>query len=81
METHENTVTTERTSTHLWIIQHCTREGCTTAIRSHDGLPEPQLICKWCKAKEDQGCAFAVYPSHVPHSHHDVTSPETVPKS
>jgi hypothetical protein len=32
---------------HLWIVQYCTRPGCHVAIRSHDGLPEAELICKW----------------------------------
>lgn len=68
METHDLTVTTEgMPSAHLWIIQHCTRSGCATAIRSYDGLPESQLVCKWCRATEEQGCPFAVYPTHLAH--------------
>lgn len=53
---------------HRWFIQHCTRPGCDSAIRSHDGLPESELICKWCRAREEQGCPFAVYPDHAAHS-------------
>jgi hypothetical protein len=52
---------------HLWIIQHCPRAGCTSAIRSRHGLPELAFVCKWCNAKEEQGCAFAVSPTPVPH--------------
>jgi len=55
----------------LWIIQHCTRAGCQSAIRSRHGLCESELVCKWCRATEDQGCPFAVYPSHVTHAQAD----------
>ena len=66
METHDNMDTSEQP--HLWIIQHCTRPGCQTAIRSRHGLPESELVCKWCRATEEQGCPFAVYPDHRPHA-------------
>ena len=57
----------ESNKPHLWVIQHCTRPGCTTAIRSRNGLPESELVCKWYRAKEEQGCAFATYDWHRPH--------------
>jgi hypothetical protein len=57
---------------HLWIIQHCIRPGCSSAIPSHDGLPESELICKWCRAKDEQSCAYAVYPNHAPHTSESV---------
>ena len=60
METQHNTAMSEPT-THLWIIQHCSRPGCDTAIRSHDGLPESQLVCKWCRANDLHGSPFALY--------------------
>jgi hypothetical protein len=69
-------------ATHLWVIQHCTRPGCDSAIRSHDGLPEAELVCKWCRAKEEHGCAFAVYPDHVTHAptgSESVTPPQPEP--
>jgi len=66
METPDNTATND--SPHLWVIQHCTRPGCQSAIRSRHGLPESELICKWCRALEDQGCPFACYPWHGPHT-------------
>lgn len=64
METLDSTATNEP---HHWVIQHCLKPGCSTAIRSHDGLPESQLVCKWCRASDEHGCHFAVYPTHRAH--------------
>jgi hypothetical protein len=64
MEIPDNTATS---NPHLWIIQHCTRAGCSSAIRSRHGLTDAELICQWCHAKEEHGCPFAVYPTHIAH--------------
>lgn len=31
-----------------WLIQHCSRPGCTTAIRVRYGQQEATPVCKWC---------------------------------
>jgi hypothetical protein len=46
---------------HPWIIQHCARPGCTTAIRTRYGLSESALVCKWCHATDHDGSPYAVY--------------------
>lgn len=46
---------------HLWVIQHCTRAGCRTAIRSRHGLTDTELVCKWCQATALHGSPYALY--------------------
>lgn len=50
-----------------WIIQHCARPGCTTAIRTRNGLSESALVCKWCHATDQYGSPYAVYQVHRSH--------------
>jgi hypothetical protein len=32
-----------------WLIQHCSRPGCCTAIRVKNGRQEVTPVCKWCR--------------------------------
>jgi hypothetical protein len=44
-----------------WVIQHCTRAGCSSAIRVPAGQQESLPACKWCQAIDLHGDPYAIY--------------------
>ena len=44
-----------------WIIQTCSRPGCSVAIRIEAGHQEAAPVCKWCQATDAHGTPYALY--------------------
>jgi len=46
----------------LWLVQHCSTQGCSSRIRVPAATPLAHPLCRWC----DQGVSHAKRPTPAP---------------